>query len=365
MTTEPNINSARKSTEWFDLSWLGTQLGRFSLVIVLGIFLAGFSIVKTATFADLGTLRSIASINVPTLFLAFAATLPFVVGEFDLSIYAICVFSQVVVIDLVEVQRVPVILAILVALVGSALIGTFNGLAIAVFRFSSFIVTLATSSLVAGIYLAITRGQTIYLVAPHALTMIARSTAWGIPLPVYYGVAAAIILSVVLTRTPVGRRMYATGSNQRAALLTGIATKRYIIMTFIVGSLLSSFAGIILASNLGSAYPDQSGALLIPAFAGAFLGATAFTPGRFNILGTLVAVYVVGVVVAGLQQFGVAQWVTPTFDGVILFASVVLQVWTSRSRARAAAKARLRELEEIAASERSAAALQMVGGQST
>lgn len=328
---------------------LSVQLGRFSLVLVLAMFIAGFSIVKTATFADLGTLRSIASINIPTLFLAFAATLPFVVGEFDLSIYSIAVFSQCVVIDLVEVQHVPVVFAILVAMCGSALIGAFNGVAIAVFRFSSFIVTLATGSLVAGVFLAITKGQTIYLLAPHSLTMIARATAWGIPIPVYYGLFAAVVLSIALTRTPVGRRMYATGSNQRAALLTGIATRRYIIVTFMVGALLSSFAGIILASNLGSAYPDQSGTLLIPAFAGAFLGATAFTPGRFNILGTLVAVYVVGVVVAGLQQFGVAQWVTPTFDGVILFASVVLQVWTSRARARAAARSRLRELEELAA----------------
>jgi ribose transport system permease protein len=350
-TIEVNDTDVAKPRHRFSTNWIGTQLGRFSLVLVLALFIAGFSIAKPVTFADLGTLRSIASINIPTLFLAFAATLPFVVGEFDLSIYSIAVFSQCVVIDLVEVQHVPVILAFLIALAGSAIIGTFNGVAIAVFRFSSFIVTLATGSLVAGIFLAITRGQTIYLMAPHALTMVARNTAWGIPLPVYYGAFAATVLSLVLTRTSVGRRMYATGSNQRAALLTGIATRRYIILTFVVGAILSSFAGIILASNLGSAYPDQSGALLIPAFAGAFLGATAFTPGRFNILGTLVAVYVVGVVVAGLQQFGVAQWVTPTFDGMILFASVVLQVWTSRSRARAAAKARLRELEDIAASE--------------
>jgi len=363
MSTEINTNKSNKSAFKFDWSWISDQLGRFSLLLVFGIFLAGFSIAKPQTFADLGTLRSIATINVPTLFLAFAATLSFVVGEFDLSVYAIAVFSQIVVVDLVEIQHVPVLLALFLALLGSALIGLFNGVAIAVFRFSSFIVTLATSSLVAGIFLAITKGQTIYKTAPHSLTMIARSSFWGIPLPVYYGIAGAIILSVVLTRTPVGRRMYATGSNQRAALLTGIATKRYIIMTFVVGSLLSSFAGIILASNLGTAYPDTSGSLLIPAFAGAFLGATAFTPGRFNIMGTLVAVYLVGVVVAGLQQFGVAQWVTPTFDGVILFASVVLQVWTSRSRARAAAKARLRELEESGQSQSLPEGSQLVGNE--
>lgn len=82
-----------------------------------------------------------------------------------------------------------------------------------------------------------------------------------------------------------------------------------------MSALLAALGGIMLGSRVGAASTDAGATLLIQAFAGAFLGATAFWPGRFNIPGTLVAVYVVGVAVTGLEQMGAALWVEPVFQG--------------------------------------------------
>jgi ribose transport system permease protein len=119
-----------------------------------------------------------------------------------------------------------------------------------------------------------------------------------------------------------------------------------VVATFVVSSVLAALGGIILGSRIGAASSDVGATLLIQAFAGAFLGATAFAPGRFNIPGTLVAVYVVGVAVTGLEQMGASLWVEPVFQGTVLFVAVGLSAWTARYRARRAQKARLLELEE-------------------
>lgn len=322
------------------------QLAKYALVGVLVALIALFSILRPESFGTLDNGKAILNNQITILMLALAATLPLIVGEFDLSIAAIFGFVQVLVVGLVLQSGWSVPLAILAVMAAAALVGLINGIAIARFQINSFIATLASGSILTGITLAYSKGESIFGQAPAALTDISRAELLGMKLPVWYGLVVVLALALVLGRLPIGRRMYATGSNQRAASLTGIPTTRYVVATFVVGALLAGFGGVILGASLGAATPDTGNALLIPAFAGAFLGVTAFTPGRFNVLGTFVAVYVVGVAVTGLQQLGAALWVEPVFNGAVLFVAVGLSAYTSRLRSRRARRARLRELEE-------------------
>src|SRR4029078_2213037 len=95
------------------------------------------------------------------------------------------------------------------------------------------------------------KGEAIFGDAPASLTNIARKQLLGIDLPVFYALAAALVLALILGRLAIGRRMYATGGNQRAAQLTGIATNRYVVSTFVVSALLAALGGIILGSRTG------------------------------------------------------------------------------------------------------------------
>lgn len=321
------------------------QLSRFGLLAGLIILALVFSLLRPETFGTWENLKNVLNSYVGVAFLSFAATLPLIVGEFDLSVASVFTLTQVLVVGQVLEHGWPVPVAILLAVLVATFVGLVNGIAVARYRISSFIVTLATGSIASGATLAYAKGESIYGEAPTSLTSIARGTLLGIPLPVLYAAIAAVFLTVALSRFPIGRRLYAIGSNERAARLTGIPTVRYVVLIFVLSSILAGIGGVLLGAELGAASSDTGQSLLIPAFAGAFLGATAFTPGRFNIPGTVVAVYVVGVAVVGLQQMGVALWVEPVFEGAVLFAAVGLSAWTTRLRARRARLAALRDLQ--------------------
>jgi ribose transport system permease protein len=116
---------------------------------------------------------------------------------------------------------------------------------------------------------------------------------------------------------------------------------------------MAGLAGAILGSKLGASAGDPASALLLPAFAAAFLGATTLTPGRFNVWGTVVAVYFLAVTISGLQQLGAAPWVEPTFNGVALIVAVASSGLAFRTRA---ARARKEQLQLISNTRADAAA---------
>jgi ribose transport system permease protein len=332
------------------------QVSRYALLGLLILFCIIFSALKPETFGTWDNFRSILDNEVTIVLVALGATLPLIVGQFDLSVAAMFTWAQLIVVGQVLEHSWSPLVAILVALLCGVVIGLLNGIAVVRFKINSFIATLATSSLLTGAALAYTNGESIFGQAPTSLTGLARNQLLGIPLPVVYGLIIAVVLGIVLGRMPVGRRMYATGGNERAAQITGIATSRYVIATFVASSILASLGGIIVGARIGAASTDVGGTVLIQAFAGAFLGTTAFVPGRFNIWGTVVAVYVVGVTVTGLEQLGASLWVEPVFQGAVLFLAVGLSAYTANYRARRARQARLRELEERRAAEDAATA---------
>jgi ribose transport system permease protein len=330
------------------------QGGRFALVLVLLALIGVFGGLKPDAFLTTENLKSILTNETSTLFLAFAAMLPLIVGQFDLSIASVFTFTQVMAVGLPLHQGMAALLAIAVALGGALIVGLVNGLLVVRGGISSFIVTLASGSIVGGITLWYSKGQSIFGKVPAGLTSLARDQLFGVALPVYYALALALALFVLLARMPHGRKMYAIGSNERAAALTGVNTQRYVVASFMGSSLLAGVGGVLLGASVGAATSESGASLLIPAFAGAFLGATAFQSGRFNAFGTLVAVYVVAVLINGLQQLGASLWVTPVLQGATLILAIGLSAWTVRLRQRLARAARLRALDADAHREEAA-----------
>jgi ribose transport system permease protein len=144
---------------------------------------------------------------------------------------------------------------------------------------------------------------------------------------------------VMFEYLPIGRYLYVLGSNPRAAELTGISARVYIPFAFILSGVITAFAGVVLGSRLGVAQTTVGPDYLLPAFVGALLGSTAIKPGRVNVLGTIVAVFVLAVAVAGLQQMGAQFFVEPLFNGTMLILAVGLAAYASRRRARVRAAA--------------------------
>ncbi|MEU3513360.1 ABC transporter permease, partial [Streptomyces longwoodensis] len=145
--------------------------------------------------------------------------------------------------------------------------------------------------------------------------------------PVYIMLAVALLLWYVLERTPLGRRIYATGGNPEAAALAGVRTSRIILFALVCCGVLSALAGLLLTSQLSAGDPTVGPAYLLPVIAAVFLGSTQFRGGRFNIWGTVVAAYVLAVGVKGLQLAGLPIWIPDLFNGAALLTAVGLAAW--------------------------------------
>jgi len=157
---------------------------------------------------------------------------------------------------------------------------------------------------------------------PSALRTPFSDTFFGVSLAFWYAIGIGVVLWYVLAHTPSGRRIYFTGEGREAARLAGVPVGRVRVVAFLLAAVGGWLAGVILLGQTGAAQSSDGVPYLLPAYAAAFLGAATITPGRFNILGTLVATFLLAVGTVGLQLFGLASWVTTVFAGGVLITAV-------------------------------------------
>lgn len=307
-------------------------LTKYSLVLVLVVVAAGFALTNPDVFATAANAQTIASTNATIALLALAAMLPLAVGQFDISVGFQFGLAQGLCAGLFVNQKLPSIAVIAVVLGTGLVIGSVNGLLVTRVGLDSFIATLAVGILALGVTQWYTGDLTISGPLPGWFTAAGRSQVAGIPLPFVYVVLAAAALWLMLEYTTWGRRVHASGGNARAARLSGVPVQRVTIQTFALSGVLCSVAGLLSVSILGASSPVVGLGALLPAFAGAFLGATSIRPGRYNALGTLIAVYLVAVGITGLRQRGAQNYVEQFFYGIALLIAVSLARVAGRRR---------------------------------
>ena len=306
-------------------------LDRYSGLYVLSVIVIVFGIWVPDTFLTVQTLKGIASQQAITAILALALLAPLAAGVFDLSVGSMLGFSVVLVCKFQADGINPTLAVILTLLIGT-LVGAVNGLIVVALHVDSFIATLGTSSIIGALIYWVSGNQQITTgISPHFINL-GQGTLWGIPLPVVYLAAVALTIGYLTEYRPFGRKLYATGGNELAARLSGVHTQRLVITSLLISGTIASLAGIIFAATIGSASLSAGPPFLLPAFAALFLGATQIHPGRANVLGTLVAVAVLGTGVKGLLLVGAKFWVSDLFNGIALIAAVALAVRRGRIR---------------------------------
>lgn len=311
-------------------SLLSRWAGRYSLLFVFAIIVIGFSIANADVFPTTRNAQTIASTNAVIAVLALAAMLPLVVGKFDISVGYQMGLAQGLCAGLIINSGVPAgLVAVIVVLVGAS-VGLVNGLLVAYLRLDSFIVTLGVGILVLGANEAYTKDLQITGSLPQAFADLGRDQLLGVPLPFVYVLVIGGLLWVLLEYTAFGRQAFATGGNERAALLAGVDTRRVMLQTFVLTGVLCALAGLLSVTLLGGSSPVVGLSALLPAFAGAFLGATAIRPGRYNAIGTVVSVYLLAAGITGLQQMGVAFYIQEFFNGGALLIAVAASVLIAR-----------------------------------
>jgi ribose transport system permease protein len=154
----------------------------------------------------------------------------------------------------------------------------------------------------------------------------------SIPLSFYYAVALCVLLWYFFEFTRSGRLTLFVGRGRALARLSGIRVQRVRLLALGASGLVAAFAGILYTGTSGAADPTSGTQLMLPAFAGAFLGATVVMPGRFNAWGSLVAVYFLATGITGLQMIGAQSYVQDLFYGGALVIAVALSHIVRRRR---------------------------------
>jgi ribose transport system permease protein len=308
-----------------------------SLPLLLIIVVAIFSVIRPDSYFTANNAQMIASTNAVLAILALAAVPPLVVGQFALSIGFQLALAQSLCAGMIIYHGVPAPIAAAVVIVMGLVIGLANGLLVARAGLNAFITTLATGIVVQGFTQLYTDGASVFGAMPSPFLFFGRGRLLGLPLAFLYVLVIAAIMSLIYTYTQWGRQSFAIGGNARAAHLVGIPVERVTIQAFVVAGGLSSIAGVLSCSILGSANPNIGINYLLPAFAAVFLGAAPAGPGRFNAWGAVIAVYALAAGISGLQQLGAAFYVEQFFNGAALLLAVALAKWMA-SRSLAAMK---------------------------
>jgi ribose transport system permease protein len=266
---------------------------------------------------------AIASIG---LMIAFAC------GAFDLSVGGVLGLGIVMVTWLQAQHDFSAWVAILATLLIGLVVGVANGLIVTVFKVNSFIATLAMASIMEAVIYGVSGGRQVVGSISPDFVRLGQSQPFGVPSPIFYMFGVAAIAWIVLEHTPVGRYIYAVGSSSEAARLSGVRTSRYLFGTLVASAFLATVAGVLFAAKIGSGSLTAGPPYLLPAFAAVLLGTTQVRPGRANVGGTIVAIFLVATGSKGLQLMGVPIWVSSLFNGAVLIVAVALSQLRSSNR---------------------------------
>lgn len=283
------------------------------------------------TFLLADNIRNVANQITVIAIIAIGMTIVIITAGIDLSVGSLIAFCAVVASWLIhqwggETSGLAVILmAATIGIVLSGLIGAFSGLMITRFRIPPFIATLAMMQVAAGIAYIISQGRPIYQI-PDSFIWLGRGVdpVFGIPNAVILMVILYAVAHVIMSRTTLGRYIYAVGGNPEAARLSGVRVNRILMFAYIVSGLLAGLGGVLMASQLKSGAPTYGLTYELYVIAAVVVGGTSLSGGEGRILGTLIGALIIGVIQNGMNLVNVESYTQKVVLGLVILGAVLL-----------------------------------------
>ncbi|WP_243065153.1 ABC transporter permease [Humibacter sp. RRB41] len=303
--------------------WFAT---RFAVIVVWLLLIVLFSVLEPSSFFTVGALQSILGGPTQTtlVFLCAALLCTILVGEFvDMSVASNFGLAAILISVLNVNLHLNAYIAAIVAIAASTAVGAVNGWLVVKLGVNTIVVTLGMGTFLLGLSLWAANLQPVSGVATY-FQWIANAKFLGLPLAFYLGLILMLGFAYLLRFTPLGRNMRFVGENREVSRLAGVRVQSIRFGAFTFAGLIAGLGGVIAAAGTGGFDPNVSNAYLLPMFAATFLGTAIIDPGRFNALGTLLAVFFLATGVLGLQLLGATSWVTDVFYGGVLVVAVTI-----------------------------------------
>jgi ribose transport system permease protein len=315
---------------------------RFSGLYLWALFIIVFGIAEPHTFLTLSTVDSVASSQSVAAMLGVALVIPLTAGAYDLSIGATANLTAIVVVWLQVNHHWAVWPAVIMSVLVGLVIGAINGFITVGLKVNSFITTLGMATVIGAVQAIVSGNDQPLPPTSTYWSGLTQHTVFGVQIIFLYLLVIAVIVWWAMDHTPGGRYLHAIGGNENAARLSGVRVGKWTWLALIASGGISGLAGVFFSSLSGPSLtfgPE----LLLPAFAAAFLGSTQLRPGRFNVWGTLLAIYILQTGVRGMELWTSVEWLNDMFNGVALIAAVAFAVWR-QGKVRARAKGTAPEL---------------------
>lgn len=298
----------------------------YAVLIMIALLVVALSILSDS-FLTGRNLLNILNQNAPLAIIASAMTLVIIAGGFDLSVAAIFAMGSVVSAWLA--LNVNPYLGLLVApFVGLAL-GYVNGLVITSLRIHSFLATIATALIFKGIAIAVSDGRLIS-VRIDDFTWLGRGKTLGVFNSIWIMVIFALVLSFMLTRSTLGRRILSVGGNEEAAILSGIRTNRIRTVTFAIAGFAAGLASIITTSRVALGQASAGEGMELQAIAAVILGGTSIYGGQGAVWRSLAGVFLLALVNNGFNILSADPFYRDLTMGLIILAAVGISAMGGR-----------------------------------
>jgi len=302
---------------------------RYGMTLVF-LALVAFMLATKSQFGTYQNISNVLAQNSIIGIIACGMTFAIILGGFDLSVGSVAALSSVVgatlMIDM-DVLSIPI--GIAGALLACLLVGAVNGLLIAYVGVNPFVSTLGTMTVVRGLIYVATNATPRFGV-PYGFTTLGLGKLLGIPIPAIIFMLVALLLGFVLHKTRFGHYIYAVGGNAVAASEMGVNARRVRFAVYVLVSACAALAGIILIGQTASATPQAALGYELTAIAAVIVGGASLGGGSGRMWGTIVGVFLLGVIANALNLFGVSPFWQPVATGLIIIVAVGLDGYSGR-----------------------------------
>lgn len=320
ITNKQNKPKATSSSQWKEKAY--RIFSRYGMLFILLALIFLMSILSPTFFTSGNLLNIVRQMSIVGI-VAIGVTMVIITTGIDLSSGSVIALVSVVVATFAHPDSYPLFVPIIIGLGLGLLIGVINGTIIAKGRIAPFIVTLGMMTGARGAALLFSDGRPIGNLS-DSFKFIGQGTILGIPVPILIFALVGLGSYILLNKTKFGKRVYAIGGNEQAAIIAGVNVEKYKIMIYGYAGLLSSIAGIILTSRIASGQPTAGVMYELDAIAAAVIGGTSLSGGIGTIGGTIIGALIIGVMNNGLDLLNVSSYWQQILKGAIIVTAVFI-----------------------------------------